>query len=279
MKRSFDEIEKLLIEDEVSYGQAFELIKKLPKAWQTKEWKLKKKEIQKEHCEQCGDTDSILVIQHLYHPPEFREVRNAIFNELYREYQTQNPEVFHIPVPSKEELAIFEKEYVEERMVCPNCKKQSFSTRKGVLPKYRCNNYHCHLEFDNPDTINYIPARHLRLEENISLLDVYYSIQEINKYPKVKQNFYHSVKESIGKKALLYCIKLSKKYRDFIDTKTFCKPCATNMDLNGNLLCYGCKKKFFKYNLYDNCYDCYKKDVAEYNPFIEIIYSATQMEP
>src|SRR5687767_1505920 len=79
------EIRDKLINDEIDYSAAYEEIKKFPKAWHTKDWEDTRQKVIKNYCEQCKSTEGVMVAQHLSHPPEFKTIRNEIFNSLFNE--------------------------------------------------------------------------------------------------------------------------------------------------------------------------------------------------
>jgi hypothetical protein len=79
------EIRDNLANDEIDYSDAFEQIRKFPKPWHSKDWVKKRDKIIKNECEQCKNTDGVMVAQHLTHPIEFNTIRNEIFNSLFGE--------------------------------------------------------------------------------------------------------------------------------------------------------------------------------------------------
>jgi len=55
------EIKNRLTNNEIDYSTAFELIKKFPKPWHTKDWVNKRNGIIKNECEKCKSTEGVMV--------------------------------------------------------------------------------------------------------------------------------------------------------------------------------------------------------------------------
>src|SRR5258707_15464464 len=126
------EIKDKLINDEIDYSDALEEIKKFPKAWHTKEWKEKREKIIKSQCEQCGSTEGVMVAQHLTHPPEFKTIRNYLFNSLLTE--SLKSADFPEPVFTKDDIKEFYDKTTAMREACPSCKSMWIRKRKTKKP-------------------------------------------------------------------------------------------------------------------------------------------------
>lgn len=135
MNRKLDKLYQLkeeLLKDIITYSQAYEQIKKLPKSWTTSEWKKERNKLIKNRCEQCGSTEGIMVLQHLKQPDSFALIRNQIVSKLFNEYLKVNPIYL-----TEEEFLTFVQENHEVRKGCPKCRKISLMERKKSFPKYQ----------------------------------------------------------------------------------------------------------------------------------------------
>ena len=263
-------IKKDLINDKISYSEAFNLLKALPKLWHTKEWNEKRKKLIKDNCEQCGigKEDSPMYIQHLVHPPKFSNIRNALFAQKFKRYIENNNIDFKNSPITDEEYEKYLKENIEIRKICPNCKKQSISFRKTMTPKYRCSG--CRHEFNEPEEIEYIPDLKIRpTDEDIRKILDYNNSR--SSYYALRQELYLRWQNEIGKAALIISMEQSEKYGTLKDTVTFCKKCATYMDMRNRLLCYSCKKYYFNFRLYSVCYHCHIEKKTTSNPYSDIV--------
>ena len=128
------EIRDKLIKDEIGYSDAFEEIKKFPKPWHSKDWVKKRDSIIKSECEQCKNTEGIMVAQHLTHPIDFKTIRNEIFNSLFTEFLklTTLPN----PIITNKEIKEFHDITTQIREACPGCKWIRIRKRKTMKPEY-----------------------------------------------------------------------------------------------------------------------------------------------
>ena len=262
------EIRDKLTKDEVGYSNAFEEIKKFPKPWHTKDWVKKRDRIIKSECEQCKNTEGIMVAQHLTHPIEFKTIRNEIFNSLFTEIikSTSLPD----PIITSKEIREFHDKTTKIREACPYCKWIRIRKRKTMKPEYFCEI--CKVDFDDAITIEY----------NEVFKTIFPNEEQVTRYlaEKVKKEIildfkrflYAKNEEAIGKRALLISIDLHLKYTEFENVLTFCKRCAAKMDLEQKLLCWTCKTEYFNYLQYESCYKCYERNDIAKNPIKEMIW-------
>ncbi|NBG65500.1 hypothetical protein [Acidiluteibacter ferrifornacis] len=264
-------IKEDLLSDKIDYSEAFELLKRLPKPWHSKEWKKKREQFIKSNCEQCGINKAYkpMYVQHLVQPPKFKDIRNTLFEQKFEQHCSKEDINFSQPTITDEEYKKYLKKHVEIREVCPNCLKQSISVRKTMKPKYRCSG--CWSEFNEPETIEYIPDLQMRPNEDDvrERLNIKASNQ---RYYDLKQKLWNSWEQDLGKLALVISMEHSETYYDLVNAVTFCKTCAATMDRANRLLCYSCKENYFDYRLYSVCYQCHLEGNSECNPFASIVY-------
>lgn len=228
------------------------------RSWKEKEWKDKRNEILKDHCEQCGSS-GILVVQHFWHPQEWKDIINSKFKK-YHEMVALNPPM-DITVLDKEVIKKFHEENVQEiREVCPQCDSVNLIKRINTKPSYKCNKKGCYYEFDI--------AIEKKLPELIDDRDIAGGVIQPTKlhksFTKIRNKIMHQRRDEyiknnyitdINREACLEYIEESLRYLSCEDTKTYCKKCATNYDINGLNLCPVCKNKNKKINN-KTCIEC-----------------------
>lgn len=259
-------IKEDLLSDKIDYSEAFELLKKLPKPWHSTEWKKKREQFLKSNCEQCGINKAYkpMYVQHLLQPPSFRDIRNTLFEQKFDQYCSKKEIDFSLPEITDKEYKEYLKAHTEIRKVCPNCSKQSISERKTIMPKYRCSG--CWSEFNEPETIEYIPDLQLRPQEEDIRARLNYNASN-KRFYDLKQKLWKKWEQELGKLALLISMEHSETYYSFEHAVTFCKTCAATMDRSKRLLCFSCKENYFDYRLYEVCYPCHLEGKSKSNPF------------
>jgi len=248
----------------INYSAAFELIKALPKPWKTQEWQNQRDKCLKKYCEQCGDTKNVLVAQHLSHPRKFSDIRLDLLYDLIENSEWAKEENSKPVIVTIEEIEIFKQQNSKKRFACPKCFRLSFRERKTFQTKFKC--YQCSNEFDIPVEIEFSELFNRRIDlVNIKSYLIFQKEEQKRKY--ISQSIYESNCEELGRQALLIGIEEHIKYTSMNDIVTFCKVCASKMDLYNLLLCYDCKANYFNFELYDNCYTCFQKGLKTTNPF------------
>ncbi len=259
------EIKHKLINNVITYGQAWDLIKQLPKPWKRKDWQVKRDKLIKDYCEQCEAKNVTMVIQHFVHPAEFSDISDELLYDLIESNSwaqaLKNEPIFI----SDKEVEEFIAENVTKRLACPKCKRLSFQERKTFEKRFKC--YSCHTLFDIPIEINYASVFKCRIEK-INVKDHLASIKSIARDRFIRKKMFEENKEQLGKMALLKNIRQHEEYCSLDNTVTFCKNCANKMDYSNRLLCYGCKQNYFDYGLYEVCYECHQKGIQVQNPFL-----------
>jgi hypothetical protein len=266
------EIRDQLINDEIDYSEAFEQIKKFPKAWHKKEWSEKREKIIKNYCEQCKSTEGTMVAQHLSHPPEFSTIRNELFKSLFNEILSST--TLPKPVITKDDIKEFYDKTSAKGEVCPSCRSGYIRKRKTKKPEYYCDT--CKTAFDEATTIQYNKVFGITFPDEEQVFNHLFEEKEKEAIANFKNRLYVEHEKHIGKKALLVSIDVHLKYMELEDVVTFCKSCAYRMDREGKLLCWTCKTDYFNYLLYECCYKCYEKNEVTKNPIKDMIWKSMQ---
>lgn len=145
-----EKIEQALRNRKITYEETSKKIYgSTTKPWQTAEWKEKRKLLIKDCCEQCGNNEGPMVLQHLWHPPAYKEHVRSIYEQFFIEAQNNSS----LPEATEQEVESFIAEFTEQAEACPSCEKLSVNKRKTMTPIYRCRK--CHHEFDLPKLVLY----------------------------------------------------------------------------------------------------------------------------
>lgn len=243
--KEMEKIEEALRKREITYAEASEKIYgSKTKPWHTVAWKKKRAKLIKDCCEQCGSTKGPMVLQHLWHPPTYREHIREIYEDFFIKAQNNSS----LPEATDEEVKSFIAEFTEQKEACPSCGMRSINERKTVTPIYRCRK--CYHEFDVPKMVSY----------NSKLNVVAPSIEKIRKtitYEKQRDFMWNTYGEEIRTIAVLKGIEDHKRYISMKDTKTFCKRCAFLWDRKKLKVCDVCKETLINIALHtcDKCYE------------------------
>lgn len=246
------EIKSLLINDSITYGEAFVRIKNLSKPWHTKHWEQMRQKHLKDKCENCGTSESPLVIQHTKQPTEFNVLRNKI-RDKYIDYEKIKEEVIKNDIT---EWVV--KDYLEQnstiRGTCPEC--GTIIIRKNNKKNiFICSKKHV---FDTPIDILYYTASRTQdlVKATESAIKCISSMIISEKMRKLNSKY----DLQIGKEALLLSIEEGIEYRLFKNIKTCCKRCAAVEDkiIPKYTLCKVCKIKYHA-PIYETCYNCREK--------------------
>jgi hypothetical protein len=264
------ELRKKLDKDEISVDEVknnyFTDENMSKKSWQTKDWRERRKQVIKDKCEQCGETENLT----LYHPsiPEKYDkyYLNAYmyFNELFFEENENN---FTGLITKEDILNYIENTPRETYTMCPKCNGNYYTRRKE--PHLVCSR--CKYEFDEPIS-KQLPEYIDDLYSNKPLPDMdkpgnapgsrrvkhsmlYSYIKSKLAYIKRKQMLKDKYQKEIDKKAMIGYLDAQIEYLSLEGTKTLCKKCGFNKNMNGKDLCPVCKKNY-KSIKYDSCVDC-----------------------
>ena len=191
--------------------------------YNTKEWKEKRAEVIKEHCEWCGGNE-ILAIHHMKQL-DVKQLKREIEEALYLQVHSKFPEIDVSSLPKAD--------------VCPNCQMGSIYFRKTMSPKYKCQR--CLNEFDIPDK---------------AVLVNTYKSAKWKLYSTTMRSFREEYKDELSKIFEEIWSRLNEEYISMSDTITLCKKC--HYAIHHNLkLCSYCKKNYHHVK-YTCCLDCCK---------------------
>ncbi|MCY3414482.1 MAG: hypothetical protein INQ03_22735 [Candidatus Heimdallarchaeota archaeon] len=192
--------------------------------WDSVEWKETRARLLKDHCEECGKSDAILMLTHTKSAPSAKRVGREIRNRKIKELLQSN--VISAFNPANDEFL---------KNSCPSCKSFSLRERKMKKPRYVCNT--CTGAFEEPvliidtDNVNY---RALEREYYWTALEPY--------KVEIDQEYNNQME------------KIRQWYISGEDTRTLCKSCAYNLR-KGRVLCKQCKEKYHDPR-YEVCFNC-----------------------
>jgi ribosomal protein L37AE/L43A len=228
--QEMEKIEEALRKHEITYAEATKKIYgSTTKPWHTTAWKKKRDELIKQTCEQCGSTKGPMVLQHLWHPPTYKEHIREIYEQFHFKAQNNSS----LPEATDEEAMSFLAQFTELKEACPSCSMRSIDKRKTMTPTYRCRK--CNHEFNEPKMVPY----------NTKLRVVAPSIDKVKRritYQKQQEYMWNTFGEEIRTLAVLKGIEGHKRYISMEDTKTYCKRCAFLWDKKRLKVCDVCKE-------------------------------------
>lgn len=234
-------IRDALLRGDITWQDALELIKSLGKPWHRPGWQEMRVARLKDRCEQCGGCEDPLVLQHIWQPTKFNELRQHIRAPLWEQFKRD-----HLLVVSKVEPT--------DLPGCPKCNSAVIRHRKRLKPSWVCqgtkNGQRCSHKFDEPILVKALTAD--QRQEQFRL--------EREAYEARWQKFIQQHGEATNIETVLLSIDLNERYMSGEDTKTFCKKCAYMWDVNGCMLCKNCKKEYHAF--YRN--KCIKCDTENY---------------
>jgi hypothetical protein len=105
------------------------------KPWHRKEWKAMREEKLGAACVQCGTTEGIMVLQHLWHPPSWYQI-NRIASDQHAAKMIRLGRI-----------------KASRRMACPKCDSLSIRSRQSMSPTWVC--IRCNHRFEDPMTVEY----------------------------------------------------------------------------------------------------------------------------
>lgn len=233
------------------------------RAWHTKDWKERRKNIIKDKCEICGSKET-LTLQHFSHPKKYYDYEKEVSAKYTSHFMAANS---YIDKQEFTEHILNNYDYVPVPL-CPNCKGRYPNKRMRKKPQYLCTK--CHLEFDEPvyKNIEELVTIFYENEENIDVKDkCFISKDKWKNNHKLSQVRYWLQRkkvntqdnETISKEAFLLFLDATIKYLSFEDTITACRKCAFNYDLNNLELCPKCKE-YYKGIQYPTCIQCLPED-------------------
>jgi len=235
------ELLKKIISDEINWRDALNIITSLKKPWHTKEWKEQRKILLAAQCENCGTSNSPLVLQHTWHPTPIYKLFYKARKKHEDEWQSWK---------QSHTIEIDSSSLLPDADGCPKCGSTTIRYRK-IAKTWICvskpKGITCGNVFDTPTRV--------------------VSYEAIRSLEKVAaQNFQDAFYEAvgIGKKVTITAIEHHTRYMSMKDTKTLCKRCAFVEDRTNMVLCNICKIKYHS-EKYDRCLSCAGKDTPEYS--------------
>lgn len=215
--------------DKISWEEAAKLLEASPITWHTKEWKVNREKVIKTFCEQCGNTEGVMVIQHPYHPPSISDLINRLAGNTEPDIQ---PFIDNAKEQLAEQYALIQP---EQRESCPKCGSTSIRWHK-TTQKWNCKSYtgqswcrrsECKNVFTEP---SYVQAHTPASKKAITALNGI-AYQEAQKaYWVARLEWWAEVSSRHGKAAVLESLRWSSWYLSMKETQTFCKKCAFKAD-------------------------------------------------
>jgi hypothetical protein len=242
-------IQAQLLGGSINYKEAYEIIKKLPKAWTTAYWKKMREKHLEDKCSNCGSSSPPLVIQHTKQPTDFSIFYDSIMSS-HIDYEKIKLEVIENQVTEKNV-----NKYLEEnsqiRESCPSCGMISIRYNKK-LNIYICSKNHT---FEKPVELVYY-TKSKTTDINIakdSTDDFLTYISVSKKIREIKERY----DLEVGREALLLSIDEGIDYLLFKNIKTCCKRCAAIEDniVPAYILCKKCKVSYHS-SIYETCFNC-----------------------
>jgi hypothetical protein len=205
----YQDIRTRVEQGELSVAQAFEVLKKLPKPWETAEWKAKRQAVLKDHCEGCGSQEPPLVLFNRQLPVSYQDikaqVRNSILMELGRSAFDS--------ITEEQATAVMQS---EKRQACPTCGIINIRARKSMKPKYLCGRNH---GFEQPVELDYYPIpKTTDRDKALQAAKNYLASVQL-------QNLLKANDEEVSRFALLESLAQSAEYVKLEAVTTLCRPC------------------------------------------------------
>lgn len=233
----FVELYEKLKNAEISASDAEEEILVITKdyqSWKTSFWKKRRDLLIGDHCVKCGATSSetIMVLQHLWHPPSIHDVRS----HFYTEYKETHPFPKELSIEINEAVG---KLPPQTRDACPECKSINLRFRKRD-EQFVCNR--CKTEFKEPIQV---ADRQKQSEEETKL----WQGAGKARWAEYMNN------DEWQRRILIEWIPYSLRYLSLHDTNTFCRKCAAKWDFSSTDICPECMENYKKIHK-AVCYEC-----------------------
>jgi hypothetical protein len=204
----YQDIRTRVEQGELTVAAAFELLKKLPKPWETAEWKARRKEVLQDSCECCGGQQSLKLFNRAL-PQKYMDVRRNFINEIMVESIRS---VFD-SITDAEAAAVM---HSERREACPECGVITFRTRKNITPKHVCARGH---EFEQPVERDYYAVS--KTTDRAKAMDAAKSyLASVRLQAVIKEH-----NEEITRVALLESLAQSAEYVKLSHVVTMCSSC------------------------------------------------------
>jgi len=219
-----------LLNDNITWSEASNRLQLLPPIWQSQVWAERRTAVLKAHCERCGHSDDILVIQHPFHPPSINDLMKIIASDKGYFLQDVVDSLKSGPF-----APLYDGVLKSNRECCPFCMSLTIKFLQneqlwkchGVVGKGRAGRQViCGHKFVNPGyRAEYTPAN----KREIARLN-----REV--YTQAKSEWWYNVCEKYGKQAVLESLEWSRWYLSLEGTRTLCKKCAFKEDAGRGLI-------------------------------------------
>lgn len=223
------EIRDLLISGQITWESACIKLKSAARLWTTEAWKVRRNEILGDCCETCESTEH-LQIQHVWHPPAFRDLCEMVKPALWVEYEKVHPYI-PLALPAFDPASVPPPKTIE-RNSCPKCGSIAVRcNRDGTHWKCngKTNHQKCGHEFTTPVRRLWSKWTH---EEEIARARYAHESAPGKHRRQWEYEFSQKFGDRICFHATLLSIEMSDRYVAMLpeDVKTLCKKCAARED-------------------------------------------------
>ncbi|WP_282125619.1 hypothetical protein [Marinifilum flexuosum] len=217
------EIYKEYKEGFITLDEAWIKLKELPKPWTSKEWKNKRKEILKDSCQKCGETNNLII----QHPPisnKFQIARSLAYETFLNRAKQR------IKATDKEidkRLKVLSKEVA----FCKECNRIMQLTDKWTA--YRC--HKCKIKFSKEDIETELAVLTDSGYQRSNSPDLRSKISEKIIFEKISR-YLEKNKNKINELAFKISCDMYEEYLSLKNVQTLCKKCAFIEDKNAGLI-------------------------------------------
>jgi hypothetical protein len=255
--------------DEITVKKAHDIINKIRKPWERKEWKVAREELIKGSCQQCETKEGPFTLQHT--KGQFRnwDLLYRASRESLSENRSNLPNKYGFESKTEHYKSYLEEKEIkipdfilEKRKCCPKCKSVNIRYYKTLFT------WKCHAgsrgctkdnKFEAP-LICDVENRRLRNDEKYAAYKSFYDLFYSKDEKDMNNNWASNINNH--KEEFYKCIEDTVEYLSLKNTETWCKKCAFLKDEKGKILCE-CKRDYREeYKNY--CFECQidKKEVA-----------------
>ena len=196
---------------EVSVAVAFEQLKKLPKPWETAEWKARRAALLCPCCEKCGSATPPLVLFKRALPLFYSDLKTLLRNELSTAWCRP---VFDSISEAEAEAAM--RVDPASRDTCPTCGILTIRARKNLSPRYLCARGP---GFEQPVARTYYPAAKTT-DKSVALDAARSYLTGVKLHTALKDN-----DAEITQLALVESLRQSAEYVRLDQVNTLCRSC------------------------------------------------------
>ena len=233
-----EKIRSAFLKGELSSREAVDEFakKQTQKAWHTKGWRALRQKLIKDKCQQCGTSETPMVLQHMWHPDTLSHTIRDITRKYEHEYSKEHPHPALKP-PAPEGI----------RDGCPGCGKFSGFNWRKTHENWRCG--HCKIVFSELIKIPVLTY------EQYEVYDA--QLKELEE--QWGEAFWAETEDAILSEALHVGFEQNDRYISCVDTVTFCRKCAFMWDKNKKKMCEVCGHWIPNYIKAESCFYCLDK--------------------